>query len=249
MGIIKLRGLVLREVKFNESDKILVVLTKEKGKRSIAAKRARLTKSPFISGAQQFCYCDFVVYDNNKDIMNLNQLELIGSFHHIREDLFKLSYAAYFMEIAENVTMEEIISTDLLKLTLKVLQLLNKTAYNFKLLARIYELRVIKLLGYMPETTKCVNCGCELEEPFYFSSELGGILCNRCKVDKKAINISTGTLKALNYILFSDMSNLFNFSVSDKVLTELTLITRVYLLIHTNHRFKTLEFLEQLPPL
>lgn len=246
MSIIKTKGLVLREANSGEADKIITVLTKEKGKKVIAAKGARSSKSQFVAGTQQFCYCDFIIYENNKSISNLNQLEIIESFHNIRKDLYKLSYATYFMELVENTAMEELACEDLLKLTLKSLQILNKTEYNLKLLARIYELRLMKIIGYMPETTQCVSCGRPLDS-FYFNSEVGGVLCNSCKSKfSKSIQISKSTLYTLQYIIAADLSKLFNFSVSDQIISELTQISKSYISVHIEHKFKTLSFLEQL---
>lgn len=246
MSIIKLKGLVLREAYSGESDKIITVLTKERGKKTIVAKGARRPRSPFLGGTQQFCYSEFIVYDN-KNIANLNQVEIIETFHKIRDNLLKLSYATYFMELLENSTMEEIVAEELLILTLKTFQMLNKDLYNPKFISRIYEIRLMEIIGYMPETTQCVNCGKELNTNIYFSSNGGGVLCNDCKkTDNRAVKISVGTLYSIQYILSSDLSKLFNFSVSELVLDELTTITKDYIFVHIEHKFKVLKFLEQL---
>lgn len=246
MNIIKLKGLVLREANAGEADKIITVLTKEKGKKVISAKGARRPRSPYIAGTQQFSYCDFVVYDN-KNIANLNQLEIIETFHNIRNNLFKLSYGAYFMELLENISIEDVPSEEILKLTLKTLQILNRTEYNFKLLRITYEMRIMRLIGYMPETTQCVNCGDELKDNIYFDANAGGVLCNNCKnISQKSIKISLGSLYAIQYILFSDLLKLFKFSVSEQILYELSSITKQYICVHIDHKFRTLEFLEQL---
>lgn len=246
MSIIKLKGLVLREAYSGESDKIITVLTKERGKKTIAAKGARKPRSPFLAGTQQFCYCEFIVYDN-KNIANLNQVEIIETFHKIRDDLLKLSYATYFMELLENSIMEEIVIEELLILTLKTLQILNKNLYNPKFIARIYEIRLMSIIGYMPETTQCVNCSKELNTDIYFSSNEGGVLCDNCKtIANKVIKISIGTLYSIQYILSVDLFKLFNFSVSELVLDELTTITKDYILLHIEHKFKVLKFLENL---
>ncbi len=245
MSIIKLRGLVLREANSKDIDKIITVLTKEKGKKTMSAKGARRPKSSLIAGTQQFAYCDFYIYDGN--IANINQIELIESFHNIRNDIIKLSYATYFMELIENTVLEGESSEELLKFTLKALQILNKTEYDQKLLSKIYELKLMQLIGYMPETTMCVNCGNSIEDNIYFSAEVCGILCSKCKeLNNNIIKISHGSLSAIQYILSADLSNIFNFSVSEQVLNELSKITKAYISIHIEHKFKSLDFLKKL---
>lgn len=246
MSIIKIKGIVLRQAYSSEADKIITILAKDKGKKTIAAKGARLPKSPFLAGTQPFCYCDFVIYDN-KSIANLNQVEVIETFYNIRQDLFKLSYASYFMELAENSIVEEDASNELLELTLKALQILNKTDDNPKLIAKIYELRLIKILGYMPEIYECVNCGHKIENREFFDVQLGGTLCEKCKSSSnRCLELSLGTFSAIEYIMYSDIKRLFSFKVSPLVLEQLSKISTDYIFIHIDHEFKTLKFLNQL---
>lgn len=246
MDIVKIKGLVLRQAYSSEADKIITILAKDNGKKTISAKGARLPKSPFLAGTQPFCYCDFIIY-NRKPIASLNQIEIIETFYNIRNDLTKLSYASYFMELAENSIMEEEASNELLELTLKTLQTLNKTEKDFKLIARIYELRLMKILGYMPQLYECVNCGQKIENRKYFNVYLGGILCDKCKtLNIKTLQLSLGAFSAIEYIMYSDLKKLFNFKVSSLVLEQITKISTNYIFIHIKHEFKTLKFLNQL---
>ncbi len=246
MNIVKIKGIVLRQAYSSEADKIITILAKDRGKKTISAKGARFPKSPFLAGTQPFCYCDFVIYDK-RPIANLNQIELIETFYNIRNDLTKLSYASYFMELAENSIVEEEASNELLALTLKTLQTLNKTNGDIKLIARIYELRLMKILGYMPELYECVNCGQKIESRKYFDVYLGGTLCDKCqKASNRTLQLSLGTFSALEYIIYSDLKKLFNFKVSTLVLEQLTKISTDYIFIHIEHEFKTLKFLKQL---
>lgn len=245
MNIIKTKALVLREANFGEADKIITVLTKEIGKRAISAKGARRPKSPYMAGTQQFCYGDFIIYDN-KNIAVLSQVEIIESFYNIRYDLYKMSYAAYFTELVEKILPEGMSSEQVLKLILKTLQVLNKSDSSPKLIARIFEFRIMAIIGYMPETTQCLHCQNGLEDRVYFSSEAGGVLCGQCFKQYKSIKISIGTLHAIQYILSSDLAQLYKFTVSDQVLQELTVVSGNYIATQINSKFKTLEFLEQL---
>jgi len=246
MNLTKVRGIVLREAYCKEADKIITILTKEKGKKAVLAKGAKRPKSPFVAGTQLFSYCDFLIYDT-KDVASLSQVEIIEPFHNIRKDLYKLSYAAYFMELLENTFLEGLSTEAPLKLTLKILQVLNNRSYNLKLLTAVYELRLMAIIGYMPETLRCVNCGENPEDNIYFSSELGGVLCEKCgRAAPLTTKISQGSLYTLQYILSAELSNLFKFSVSEEVLKEITHLSREYVILHTEHKFKTLDFIERL---
>ena len=246
MNLTKVRGIVLREAYCGEADKIITILTKEKGKKAVLAKGAKRPKSPFVAGTQLFSYCDFLIYDT-KEVASLSQVEIIEPFHNIRKDLYKLSYAAYFMELLENTFLEGLSTEAPLKLTLKILQVLNNRNYDLKLLTAVYELRLMAIIGYMPETFRCVNCGENTEDNVYFSSELGGVLCEKCsRVTPSASKISQGSLYTIQYILSAELSNLFKFSVSEEVLREIIHLSREYVILHTERKFKTLDFIERL---
>lgn len=61
--------------------------------------------------------------------------------------------------------------------------------------------------------------------PYGFSIFHDGILCKDCaKVSKDVMEINGSTLYALQYIVYSDIKNLFTFVVSDEVLTEMKMV-------------------------
>lgn len=245
MEHIKTKGLVIKEINVGEADKILKVFTKLIGKISVSAKGARKPKSHLAAGTQLFSYCDFLIYQG-RNYNVIQQLELISTFHGIREDIIKLTYASYFLELLDFVTEEEEKNEELLLLTLKTFSVLEKKTWNPKLIARIYELKLMSLIGYMPETIQCISCGNQ-EDIQRFSSRLGGILCNDCKsIDIFSHRMSRGTWYTIQYILSSDLSNLFKFTIDESILDELEKITLSYISYHTEKSFKTLDFLKEI---
>lgn len=245
MKHLKTKGIILKEIHIGESDKMLKIYTKSKGKISVSAKGARKHKSHLTAGTQLFSYCDFLIYQG-RNYNIIQQLEIINTFHGIREDMIKLTYASYFLELLDSVTAEEEANESLLLLTLKALSTLEKTSRNPKLIARIYELKLMTFIGYMPETIQCVNCGIQ-EHILRFSSRLGGILCDRCSnKDVYSHKMSEATWYTLQYILSSPLSELFKFTVDQFILEELEKITQNYLTYHIEKHFNTLDFLKEI---
>ena len=245
MEHIQTKGIVLKEINVGESDKILKVFTKLKGKISVSAKGAKKNKSHLAAGTQMFSYCDFLIYQG-RNYNIIQQLEIINTFHGIREDIIKLTYSSYFFELLDSVLEEEQVNEKLLLLTLRTLSVLEKTNRNPKLIAKIYELRLMASIGYMPEIIQCVSCG-KQEDIHRFSSRLGGVLCNHCSSkDVYSHMMSRGTWYTIQYILSSDLSNLFKFNLDEKILEELDRITQSYLSYHIERKFKTLDFLREI---
>ena len=60
---ISTQGLVLREVNYKESDKLLTVLTAEGGKRTVKARGCRRKGSPLAAAAQLLVYSDMTLFE------------------------------------------------------------------------------------------------------------------------------------------------------------------------------------------
>ena len=102
---ISTQGLVLREVNYKESDKLLTVLTAEGGKRTVKARGCRRKGSPLAAAAQLLVYSDMTLFEY-RDYFTLNEAESLQQFWRVRSDLERLSLASYFAEVMEAVAVE-----------------------------------------------------------------------------------------------------------------------------------------------
>lgn len=246
---IKLRAIVLKEINKGESNKQIIVLTKEHGKMLLSARGAKNTKSKFLAGTQLFSYCDFFVTEK-KGYYYISEIDLIENFYNIRLDIQKLSYSVYFLDLIEKTAFNGMECDEILELLLRTLSFLSKKDYNINLAARIFELKYLQFSGYMLETQQCISCGKMIQKINYFTANGGGLLCKECK-DKvfDTISISIGALKAIEFVMHSDTKNMFQFQVSDSVLKELKIICDKCIKNHINLKFETLEFAESLDKL
>ena len=103
MPIIKTQGLVLKYNNLGEADRILTLLTKDKGKIKAYAKGCRRPKSSLTSSCEIFAYSDFILFKGT-NFYHVSNGELRESFYDLRKDLVRLSYAVYFAELADTVT-------------------------------------------------------------------------------------------------------------------------------------------------
>lgn len=246
MKINKVQGVVLKEINTGEADKIVTILTKRLGKIQALAKGARRPKSTLIAETQFLCFSDFVLFKAN-DMYDVRSCELIESFYNIRTDMEKLTYASHLVELVNEVSDENMSCQKLLQLLLNTLHMLANSDKPQDLIAIIFEIRLMSIIGFTPQIIECTECKTVSSENMLFSSKLGGIICKECiSKDKTAISISAGTLSALRYIVYSDMKKIFSFDVSDSVLCELKAVSSQFLLTHLNKKFSKLEFLDTL---
>ena len=143
-------GVVLSEHSQREFDKRLSVLTMEEGKITVWASGAKRPSSPLMAGSRSFVFGTFSL-KKGKSGYNLQSVKVDAYFEEIALDLEKACYAAYFLELAdfisqENLPAEEMVS--LIYLSLKAL--LHKELKN-ELVRAIYELRLLQLEGEYTE--------------------------------------------------------------------------------------------------
>lgn len=246
MGYIRTNGVVIREVNTGEADKIITILSKSKGKISAFAKSAKRAKSNLSAGSQFLCYSDFVLF-KGKELYSVNTSDIIEPFYNIRNDIVKLTYCAHMVDILNDVIQEEQPASKVLQLFLNTLHMLDKTDKSPELLIRIFEVRLLTILGYAPHVISCISCGSGESTDLYFSFKECGVLCGDCKKkDPNALKISAGTLKALQHIVYSKINDLYSFNLSDQVLDELAKFSKRYLKDRLDRNYSKLDFLKSL---
>ncbi|WP_010244068.1 DNA repair protein RecO [Acetivibrio cellulolyticus] len=246
MSYIKTKGVILKEINVGEADKIVTIFSKNKGKISGSAKGARRPKSSLVAGTQLFCYSEFVLF-KGKDMYSLNSCDVIEPFYEIRNDLVKLTYAAHINEIITDIVQEEQPSARVLQLFLNSLYMLSKTEKAPEQIARVFEIRLLSILGYAPSVRGCIKCGSEDFTDFSFSFRKCGFLCKQCiEDDRYALSLSEGAARAIHYIVHSNIKSVFNFDVSNKVLRELEKVSKRYLKDRLDREYNKLEFLKTL---
>lgn len=244
MSYIKTGGIVIREVNTGEADKIVTIFTRSSGKISAYAKSARRPRSKFVAGTQFLCYSNLVLF-KGRDMYSLNSCDVVEPFYEIRNDVVRLTYSAYIADIVNDMIQEEQPAAKSLQLLLNTFYMLSKTDKSPELITRIFEIRFLSILGYAPGVRACINCGNEETDEVFFSFKKCGLLCNEClNADPYAQGISKGTAKALNYIVYSAIKELFRFDVSEEVLYELNNISRRYLKDRLDKDYKKLDYLK-----
>lgn len=233
MKLIKVKGIVIREVTYKDNDKIITILTDGLGKVSAIAKGAKKTNSRFLASSQFLVYSEFVLYQNT-GYYYLNSAECINTFYNLRVDLDKLQIVFDMTKLINMVTDENQDCEKILKLFLNTIYALDKLDKDSKLVVNAFKIKLFSLLGFAPRQDKCANCSkalLESEEDFvYYNYVDNTFLCENCKntVDNRnKIQISMATYNAIFYIIRSDLKKIFSFEL--KSYTDLELFGQVFI--------------------
>jgi DNA repair protein RecO (recombination protein O) len=168
----------LRSRNLGEADRLLTLLSAEKGKITAVAKGARRPRSKLAS-LQLFTLATLQL-SAGKSFEVITQALIRLSFPSLRADLPRFAYAGYFAELADAFSETEQKNHRLFDLTVAAIALLER-GVDPERLAREFELKLLDLSGYAPEIGACVRCAQPIDSPtMHFSPASGGIICQTC---------------------------------------------------------------------
>ncbi len=239
------RGLVLREVNYKESDKILTVLLEGQGKRTVKAQGCRRKNSPLAASGQLLVLSEMTLYDY-QDRLSLKEANTLHEFRGVREDLVKLSLGSYFAEVVEAVAEEGVDTPGLLSLILNSLYALDKLQKPAQLVKAAFEVKLTCLEGYEPLLDGCAVCGkATPAEPRLNLSE-GVLHCAGCRAELGEEGISMPldgpSLAAMRHVVYGDPKRLFSFALPPDSMEKFAGVAESFLLTQLERGFRTLDF-------
>ncbi len=241
-------ALVLREVNYKESDKILTLLTEAEGKLTVSARGCRKKDSPISSACQLLAWAEFTLYEF-KGLWSVKETASERLFEGARADLDKLALASYFAEVTEALAEEGQAEPGLLAVTLNCLHALDKMDLPLAQVKAAYEWRAMALAGYEPQIGRCGVCFREQpEEPCIHLGE-GMLHCAACR-DKLGEGVSmpltSSALAALRHIVWGPRKRLLSFRLDGEGLQRLSEASEAYLMTRLERGFRTLDFYKQI---
>lgn len=243
---VEIDGLVINEQPIAEKDKLITILTSTMGVIRAFVRGAKNIRSSKCAATQLLCYSKFSIY-KSKDKYIIDDAYTVEMFVKLRTNVVNMSYAQYFCELAMRLCPTEQSAKDMLRLFLNGLYLLSTGKKNLLLVKACVEMRLLSMLGYMPDLVMCKYCGKYEDEKMFFIADSGNIICYKCLVDShinSALPLSVGVLRALRHTVYADFDKLFAFNLPQDSLNELNIVTEQYLLYRTEYDFKTLQFLK-----
>ena len=206
----EVEGIILNELAYGETSKIINVLTKDEGIIGIMAKGAKSMKSPLRSVTGVLTYGTFVIYYKEDKLSTLKSVDVKNMWKEIHNDLTKISYATYLCELVKQVSKEtrQNIFDDFYFSLLKIEEGLDPL-----IITNILELKCLPLLGVGLNLDECIRCG-NKTQIVTIDASYGGLICKNCYqneviVDKKVI-------KLIRMYYYVDIKSISKINVEDK---------------------------------
>lgn len=237
----KIEGIVVSEVDYKESSKIINILTPEYGIIGVIARGTKRVNSILKSVATKMTYGYFHVKYSENGLSTLIEVDVIDMFKNIKKDINLMSYAVYLLELADRVYKHDE-SREVYDTLIASLKKIDE-GYDYKIIANIFELKMLDHLGIRPVVDECVNCGSK-HDIVTISSYKGGYLCKNCAAGDVIVNIKT--IKLLRMFYYVDISKITKLDVSEKIQNELSQFIYDYYDRYSGIYLKSREFLKNL---
>lgn len=237
----KVDGIVVSELEYGETSKIINVLTKDLGIVGMIAKGARTMKSPLRSTTSKLTYGTFYIKYNENKLSNLTNVDIINNFRNLQTDIEKISYVSYLLELATQVVKNSQ-SNEVYDLLISSIKKIND-GFDPLVITNILELKFLEYLGVMPILDCCSVCG-STKSIATLSSFKGGYLCNNCLKNEPIV--SEKTIKLIRMFYYVDIEKITKLDVGEESKMEINKFLNDYYDRYTGLYLKTKAFIQNL---
>jgi DNA repair protein RecO (recombination protein O) len=244
--VYRTEAIVLRRHDLGETDRILTLFTRDRGKVRAVAKGVRKPSSRKAGHVELFMRADMLLAEG-RTLDVLTQVELVEPYLPLRENLMRATYAAHIAELVDAFTEDADESRPMYMLLRDGLGWISGTD-DLQRAARFFELRMLDLAGYRPELFRCVICEEKIRavDQFYSVAD-GGVVCPECSIRTPRVRaMSLRVLKVLRYLQTRTFEVVEQLALGAPVQAESERLLYDSLTYHLERRLKSAAFLERL---
>lgn len=180
MSLYREQGVVLRTQKLGEADRIVTLLTQNRGLIRAVAKGVRRTSSKFGARLEPFMVADLQLF-TGRSLDTITQASTLGAYGPpITADYERYRAGSAMVETAERLT-DAGPAPEQYRLLIGALRTLAQARIAPELVRDGYLLRAMAAAGWEPGFDVCVRCGAPGPHEFVVV-QLGGAVCHDCRV-------------------------------------------------------------------
>lgn len=250
MPVYTSEALILRTYKLGEADRIVVFLTRDRGKKRGVAKGARRAKSRYMGALEPMTRAGVAYYERElRDLVRLNYVEpqrsplsaMIGG----DGGASVLGHVGYFAELIDEWAPEAHADERLYRLGSAVVDALAAGA-PIERLARYFEYWILKLQGVYPSIRVCPGCGAALEGGAVMPPREHLFLCRRCAPSTAGTTIGTAALAFLGAASRTPPERMDSIDLDARASRELETAHRRLLMTHLEKELKSVRVLREM---
>ena len=218
MERIIIHGIVLSEIDYKESSKILNIFTLEYGLIGVLSRGSKKLKSNLRSISNKLNYGEYTISYKENGLSTLIEGSTINSFKYINSDFKSQLYSMYLIDLTKEV-LKDNIDFDYKELYYLLINSLEKINNKFEpsFIVSIFELKLLKYLGIDLELTNCISCGSMDIKTIDIT--LGGLVCNNCY--NNTYLFTKNTVKLIRQMYYIDLNKLESIDIPIEYLDEI----------------------------
>lgn len=173
----------LKSYNLSESDKIIVMYSKQKGLIRGVAKGVKKPKSK-LGARMDLLVANTLMLHKGRNLDTICQAEVVNSFYKTRQDMDKICYSMYVTEVVHNFGVEEDpCSEAIYNLLYETLNTISTAQNKIEIMLAVikFQLKMMKESGFSIEFDKCLCCHNTVgSETMFLVPQMGGIVCAEC---------------------------------------------------------------------
>ncbi|MGH2669785.1 MAG: DNA repair protein RecO [bacterium] len=203
MGLYKIEGIVLRRRDLGEADRLVTVLSRDRGKLTVVAKGARRPRSR-LGGRLEPPSRFRALVAEGRSLDIISQVEVLDAQAPLRDDLDRMGATAVVLELADRALADRHAHPEVYRLLVDALGLLRAGAADPApdMAGLWFAARLLVLTGHRPATGRCAVCGRRIRGRPAWSATLGGCLDDACRGrDPRATSMTPGAAALVAFLL------------------------------------------------
>ena len=241
MKIEKIKGIIIKDINYKESSKVLHILTKEYGTIGVISKGCRNIKSKLRSVSLKLTYGYFYISYKEDGLSTLIEADVIDELKNIKTNFSRIGYLSYLVDLTSQV-IKETNNYDLFDIMESAIIKINNL-FDPMIITNIVELKFLEYLGVKPILDYCSICGSK-NEIMTISSDSGGYVCKNCYTNEYITDIKT--IKLLRMFYYVNISKIKELNILDKNKYEINKFLEGYYEKYTGLYLKSKDFLKSI---
>lgn len=233
----KIKGIVISEVAYKDSSKILNIICDE-GIIGVISKGCKNVKSSLRVVSNKLTYGEFVIYYNDSKLSTLKEGNVIDNFNLIKTDLSKISHATYITDLVNQV-MKQNSNFEVFDLYLNSLLKMNE-GLNETVIMNILEIKLLDYLGVGINLNGCVKCG-STKNIITVDPDAGGYICQSCYNGEMMFDEKVRKMLRMYYLV--EIASIKDLKINDYVIDSINKFLQIYYDRYTGLYIKSRDFL------
>lgn len=201
-GARAVEAVVLRSFRFGEADRVVHLLTRERGRLGAVAKGVRRTRSRVGGRLEPLSHVEVVLHQGRGELATIGSVELLHSGQPLRDDPYRLGVALIGVEAVTRLFPEPDPNDALFDGLLRFFAVVAEVPAgggghpSRDILTLGFTLKLLALGGWAPRLDACAACG-EQGPLVGYDAVAGGATCARCG----GFPVEPATLAAVHELL------------------------------------------------